>query len=653
VTSSAAPVPARLPAPAGWAPAWRPGRRAALATFSLLAGLAALGSAPSLEAPALAVAPPSTEVTNTLDFGPGSLRKAILTSNTANGRQTISFKINGSGSKVITPRSDLPQITGPVTIDGYTQSGARAATATAVAAPKVVIDGQNLTNGLVIESSDNVIRGLVIHSVPGYGAAIFVSSGARNVIAGNYLGTGVDGQQAFPNYVGVYIQGEPTDTVVGGPRPADRNLISANRSAGVQIDAGPGNNVEGNRIGTNATGTAALSSSAGYINGYGVLLESSGNTVRDNQVANMSDGLEVWGDDNILQGNLIGTDDIGKAAIPNDVGMAVEGGDRNQVGGTRPGEGNVISGSRFWGLSIEAGEDDDSARAVGNLVLGNKIGTDAAGTKAVPNGSLVVSGSTVPSPGVQVYEGSTTIGGAEAGAGNVISGNTGDGVQIVGAEATGIKVLGNLIGTDVTGTQPLANGASGVEISTADGSTVGGVDPGEANTIAYNGGDGVTVAGGSDNAILANSIHHNDALGIDLGGDGVTPNDAATALDADTGGNDLQNFPVIAGVTTSGGQTTIDWTLDSLALRSFQIEFFTGGCDGSRHGEGETYLGSTRVITGADGHASDSTPVATTATGAMVTATATSGVLVPITSGGFGLSFRPDSTSEFSACVNA
>jgi hypothetical protein len=133
---------------------------------------------------------------------------------------------------------------------------------------------------------------------------------------------------------------------------------------------------------------------------------------------------------------------------------------------------------------------------------------------------------------------------------------------------------------------------------------------------------------------------------------GVTPNDAATALDADTGANNLQNFPVIARVTTSGGQTTIDWTLDSLPSRSFQIEFFSGGCDGSGHGEGETYLGSTRVITGADGHADGSTLVATTATGAMVTASATSGVLV-LNSGGYGLSFRPDSTSEFSACFKA
>jgi len=232
----------------------------------------------------------------------------------------------------------------------------------------------------------------------------------------------------------VYIQGEPTDTVVGGPRPADRNLISANSSAGVQIDAGPGNLVEGNRIGTNAAGTAPLASISGYIAGFGVLLESSGNTVRDNQIANMSDGLEVWGDDNILQGNLIGTNATGKAAIANSVGVAVEGGDRNQVGGTGRRRGKRHLGKPVLGTLGRAQRGPDRPGRW-HPRAGQQDRDQRRRYKGGPQRLFVASGSPVLSPGVQVYQGSTTIGGAEAGAANVISGNTGDGVQVIGAEA--------------------------------------------------------------------------------------------------------------------------------------------------------------------------------------------------------------------------
>ncbi len=198
------------------------------------------------------------EVSNTASSGPDSLRDAINTSNRQAGRQTITFNIPGSGAQVITPLTDLPQITDPVKIDGYTQPGASEPTASAAGNPLIVIDGTNVSNGLDIEGSNSEIRGLVIHSVAD-GAGIFIGNGSGNVIAGNHLGVGVNGVKALPNAEGVVIKGEGAKNVVGGPDVADRNVISANTYAQVTIDSYPGNVVEGNRIGTNATGSAGVS----------------------------------------------------------------------------------------------------------------------------------------------------------------------------------------------------------------------------------------------------------------------------------------------------------------------------------------------------------------------------------------------------------
>jgi len=204
-----------------------PARRRLSARLGMAAALSSLAAAAAPTVAGAALPSPSI-VRNTNDSGVGSLRAALVDSNARPGRQTITFQIPGAGVHTITPLSDLPQITAPVTIDGYSQSGATPATATAVANPEIVIDGQNLNNGLDIESSNSDIRGLVIHSVANYGAGIFIGNGSGNVIAGNHIGVGANGFKALPNYVGVGIKGEGADNVIGGPDPADRNLISAN-----------------------------------------------------------------------------------------------------------------------------------------------------------------------------------------------------------------------------------------------------------------------------------------------------------------------------------------------------------------------------------------------------------------------------------------
>jgi hypothetical protein len=118
------------------------------------------------------------------------------------------------------------------------------------------------------------------------------------------------------------------------------------------------------------------------------------------------------------------------------------------------------------------------------------------------------------------------------------------------------------------------------------------------NVIAFNDDAGVNVAQTADigNRILGNSIFANDGLGIDLGGDGRTANDPT---DPDPGPNNLQNFPVIDSARSTNTKTTVEGGLNSLANRTFRIQFFANpSVDGA---EGKTFLGQEDVTTDSAG----------------------------------------------------
>ena len=201
----------------------------------------------------------------------------------------------------------------------------------------------------------------------------------------------------------------------------------------------------------------------------------------------------------------------------------------------------------------------------------------------------------------------TVIGGSAAGAGNVISGNGSDGIVISdgaspGTGTTGTVVQGNLIGVGSDGTTPLGNAAHGVHITTVDANMIGGTAAGAGNTIAHNTWTGVNIQNNSAtaNSILGNAIHSNGGIGIDLGVDGVTPNDVIPG-DGDSGPNDLLNFPVISSATESGGSVTVTFDLDVPANPDqYRVEFFANpsGADGSGNGEGEVYLSATTTAPG-------------------------------------------------------
>src|SRR5262249_26459646 len=156
---------------------------------------------------------------------------------------------------------------------------------------------------------------------------------------------------------------------------------------------------------------------------------------------------------NVVQGCFIGTNPAGSAAGPGNFDGIVFGSSGNTVGGTSAAARNLISGNADAGINFGALPGEDN-----NVIQGNLIGTNAAGTAAVANGT-----------GVAILEDRTsnaTIGGSVAGSGNVISGNTTQGIVLGGNtlpnSLVGATIQGNFIGTDVTGTAALGNGFDGI-----------------------------------------------------------------------------------------------------------------------------------------------------------------------------------------------
>ncbi len=246
-----------------------------------------------------------------------------------------------------------------------------------------------------------------------------------------------------------------------------------------------------------------------------------------------------------------------------------------------------------------------------------RIGTDVAGLVARPNGGC----------GIVLAAGTNAlVGGAGPGQGNLISGNAGDGVL---AMSTGRyhRILGNLIGTDVTGTRALGNGGAGVSVQESLGTRIGGPAAGEGSTIAFNAGDGVAVTGPTSSssafaAIRANSLHSNAGEGIDLKQDGPTTNDAT---DADIGPNYVRNYPVLTNITSQSGTVRIEGTVRGTAASMLSVDVFadsTGDTGGL--GEGAAWLGSADLTLYSGNTAAFAIDVTTALpSNALVTSTAT------------------------------
>lgn len=385
-------------------------------------------------------------VTNTSDSGHGSLRQAILDENGHAGLDPISFAILGNGAHTITLLSSLPVISDPTLLDGYTQAGAAANTnGPAVGSNAIVrvqLDGTTAgvgTTGLTITAGASTVRGLAFD-----GYAVWLKNGDGNFVAGNFIGTDATGMVARPNAGGApLLVGVPNGAVVvnssdnriGGTSYADRNVISGN--------AGDGIVVQGLYLNVTVAGTRIL-------------------------------------------GNLIETAADGFTALGNaSDGVAVQGATETVIGGSDPAAQNVISGNtgtRYQEENGNAGSGIYLGQAADTQILGNRIGTNAAGTAALGNAG---NGVTI------TFSSGTTIGGP--GSGNLISGNGGyGGIQVVTSSATTIQ--GNRIGTDWTGTTSFS--AQSVGIITFYGSSgilIGGTGAGEGNLISGHSSAGVDI----------------------------------------------------------------------------------------------------------------------------------------------------------------
>ena len=206
---------------------------------------------------------------------------------------------------------------------------------------------------------------------------------------------------------------------------------------------------------------------------------------------------------NTIAGNYLGTDATGTADLGNgNDGIRILSVPGNTIGGLNPGDRNVISGNNNNGLLI------DGVASTGNIIQGNYVGLNAAGTAAIGNTDDGVDLSDTPG---------NTVGGTDPAARNVISGQGDIGLLFVGAQATGNVAVNNYIGTNAAGDAAVPNGTGASAYNGAAGNRIGGVNANEANLIAFNTGDGVWIqdTAGPNNSVLRNSIHSNGGLGID------------------------------------------------------------------------------------------------------------------------------------------
>ena len=309
-----------------------------------------------------------------------------------------------------------------------------------------------------------------------------------------------------------------------------------------------------------------------------------------------NNAIEVNGSGSTIAGNFIGLKADGSASGVFASGIYLNNTSDNTVGGSSTADRNVISSNRD-GIFIAAGAADAS----NNLISGNYIGTNPAGTASIGNsqrGIFVGSFGFIAS--------NNTI------SGNLISGNGHFGVLLRDANVTGNIVRGNLIGLTADGMGPLPNGGSessddglagtdaraGVYIGGSD-NTVGGLTRiVTGNVIAFNAGAGISVAAGTGNDIRGNDIYSNTGLGIDLGADEVTFNHAGLV----SGPNNYQNFPVLTVATSNGETLRVGGFLESEPGQTYTLDVFANTtCDPSFFGEGESYLGSFTVTTDENG----------------------------------------------------
>ena len=381
-----------------------------------------------------------------------TLREAIDAANTTEGPDTIVFGIGVGGPATIRPFSPLPQITDQVLIDGTTQPGYSGS-------PLIELDGIFLgpgAAGLSVAASSTGIKGLAVNRFPGNGIEL-VGGGFNNVVTSNYVGVGLDGVTARGNGNGV--ASSSSSNTIGGTAASLRNVISGNTQYGIELTGGGANTVEGNFVGTDASGNVAVP------NFRGVGVNSDENTIGSaagvpNVVSGNSDaGVFVTGSDNDVRNNYIGTDANATTAVPNGFGgVYVLGGATSASSNTFT--ANVISGNASFGALISSSVPNSAAN---NDFDSNLIGTDSTGQKRLGN----------TGPGIAI--------GKDSGIGQNLIGGSPSSSNTIAFNSKGISLGSNTARNEFTANSIHDNTFIGIDLND-DGVTPN--DPGDGDTGA-------------------------------------------------------------------------------------------------------------------------------------------------------------------------
>jgi titin len=481
--------------------------------------------------------------------------------------------------------------------------------------PGNVVGGTNAGAGNVISGNDEC------------GVLISSSGASNNVVQGNYLGVDATGTNKLGNTLdGVQINNGASYNLVGGANGG--NVISGNSSDGVFLLSGSGagtNLVQANLIGTDSTGKKALANA-----GSGIAIAMEGNIIggpspalRNIISGNSINGIFIEGassSNNVIEGNYIGPDITGVDPIGNGgEGIYITNAPANTIGGIGDDAGNVIGANNATGVVLYANTS-------GTVIQGNYIGTDSTGNNAMPNfGGIYLYGSS-----------SNVIGGTDLGAGNIISGNSFEGIALnsptnngswAGPGANSNAIQGNLIGTKANGFSPLGNQQHNIDFYTnANNNLVGGTGIYTPNNIAFAttaGYDGVRVRVGCvGNSIIQNSIFSNAGFGIVIGnyvaGQVNTSNMVTLTSVVSESITNTNTVPLpkpsssrVFGPPYNGlptNFTTIQGTMSTHAGSSFLVQFYENRTPNVSvlpgYGEGLYYLGSTNITTGSNGKAS-------------------------------------------------
>ncbi len=446
------------------------------------------------------------------------------------------------------------------------------------------------SSNLIGDSSTDPTIGNLGNTISGNsGAGIRIESDG-NVVLSNAIGTTPDGSTAQPNSSGVVLLGN--NNTVGGSNVLATNVISGNDFNGIRIGEGgetsaSDNTVENNVIGTDASGTSAVPNGNGSVEGGVRIDEGTDNEILDNVISgNTANGILIRGasPSNTIQGNRIGVDANDSPLGNEHWGIVVET-NSNTIGGLDSEDGNRIGDNANAGIRVEGNNNSVHNNEVGVTEDGADVGNGANG--------LFVSGD------------SNVLGtvSSDSSHGNLVGNNSGSGIYI--QDGSNNALVSNHIGTTPTG-DSAPNGDHGINIeATSDNASTENVigfaygvsipsdvdvDDG-LNVIANNGGDGVFISGAGDatgNSVRGNRIYDNAEIPIDLAGgdedsDGKTSNDNGDD-DADTGPNNLQNFPEINDVSydEQNDEVTIDYTVftssnhANYGSNGLAIDFYAG-----------------------------------------------------------------------------